>query len=339
MQSLVKSACHVVAAVAIWLCVSPALSAPKVTRPACAVTGEFPVVDFSTPVTNLRATGGKSGLDALKDFGVTTVFRYYDMPNETIDCKTLLPDEADAILAKGLKIGVVFQHNSDDPATFVADENTAKAHARRVLDLAAANGQPPNSAIYFGIDGADLHLQDLASFYQRRQGRPLSAQEKSDLANRGKRKFVAWYENFLGYRAQAFGPNAKITAESMRPFVKRYLDNVRTVFNEYAQSHSGRTYKIGLYCTGGICDYAASNSLADYYWVTAEGRDLPEYSRFIDEGQWSLLQQLETVCSDWRSKGVSFDFNRVSTRADIGAWSPEPSDRVPMARPLTCPAR
>jgi hypothetical protein len=275
-------------------------------------------------VTNLKATDGKSGLDALKSFGVTTVFRYYDMPDETLPGKTLLPNEVAAILAKNLKIGVVFQHNSDDPATFIANENTGKVHARRALELATSNRQPLGTAIYFGIDGAELHLQDLASFYERHQGRPLSEQEEADLRKQKKRKFIAWYKKFRTYRNSAFGPNDKITAKSMHPFVKKYLDGVRAVFREYAQSHSGQTYKVGLYCTGGICDYAAANTPVDYYWVTAEGRNLPEYGRFIDKGRWSLLQQLETLCPDWKSKNVGFDFNRVSPQADIGTWPKDP---------------
>jgi hypothetical protein len=125
-------------------------SAPEVKRPTCAASSEFRAVDLSIPIQNISASSGKSGLDALKDFGVGVIFRYYDMPNETIPCKTLLPDETDAILAKNLSIGVVFQHNSDDPATFIAGANTARAHALRSLDLAAANGQPSESAISFG---------------------------------------------------------------------------------------------------------------------------------------------------------------------------------------------
>ncbi len=333
------SAVALFAVIALCFIANPAYSAPEVKKPACAATSEFVAVDLSLPVSSIRATADESGLDALRRFGVTTVFRYYDMPSETIACKTLLPEEADSIAAKGMKIGVVFQHNSDDPATFVVDTDAGKAHALRALELAASNGQPLNTAIYFGIDGADLHLQELASMYTQRQGKPLTPEEENQFRAAGKRKMAYWYKRFRTYRNEAFGSDARIRAESFYPFVKRYLQAVRSVFDNHARSHGGKTYKIGLYCTGGICDYAERNSLADYYWVTAEGRNLPEYSRFVDRGRWSLLQQRETSCPDWLTKGVSFDFNRVAAGADIGTWSPEPSRRVAVARPSTCPAR
>jgi hypothetical protein len=313
----------------------PAASAPEVTKPACAASTEFTVVDLSRPVTDLRATDGKSGLSALKDFGVTAIFRYYDLPKESLGCKTLLPDEVDAILAASLSIGVVFQHNSDDPATFVADN--AKAHAQRSLALAAANGQPAGSAIYFGVDGADLHLNDLARLYERRGGTPMSPQEQDELIKQRKRKLVVWYGNFLTYRHQAFAPDAKITAQSLYPFVKRYFDTVRSVFREHARAHPDQSYKVGMYCTGGVCEYAAKNSLADYYWVTAEGRNLPDYARFIDANRWHLLQQLPTSCPGWTTRDVGFDFNRVAPSGDFGAWSRRRPDRAPIDRPETCP--
>ena len=58
-------------------------------------------------------------LKALKTFKLDTVFRYYDYKNETLPGKTLHPDESDAIIAAGLKIGIVFQHHNDDPAKFL----------------------------------------------------------------------------------------------------------------------------------------------------------------------------------------------------------------------------
>jgi hypothetical protein len=332
----------VLAAIAFSLYVTtPAQSAPKVEKPECAATTEFPVADFSMPLTNLIASPGKSGLDALKEFGVTTIFRYYDLPKETIACKTLLPEEADAIVAKGMKLGVVFQNNSDDPATFIVSENTGKAHAQRALDLAAHNGQPLGSVIYFGMDGADLHLEEVEALYRRYQGGPLPPKVKDDFINDKKANRIKWYEEFVTYRNKNFKPQDKITAQSMQFFLRRYLENVRAVFKKHAESHSGQTYKIGLYCTGGICDYAKTSSagpLADYYWVTAEGRDLPEYSRFVDKGEWNLLQQRETKCPTWKSKKVSFDFNRASPQGDVGSWIPNKSERVPLPRPLRCPA-
>ena len=121
--------------------------------------------------------------------------------------------------------------------------------------------------------------------------------------------------------------------------MKRYFDTVRAVFHRYAQSHPSHDYKIGMYCTAGVCDYALKNSLADYYWVTAEGRKNPEYARFVDQNRWNLLQQRETPCDKWRSKGVSFDFNRVGPQAEFGAWSIKQPEVIPVARPETCRSR
>jgi hypothetical protein len=211
-----RALCFIIGGAISFAICRNARAAPPVKKPSCEKSDEFKVVDFSIPVTKLIATNGKSGLD---DFGVTTIFRYYDLPHETLPCKTQLTDEADAILLKGFSIGVVFQHNSDDPATFVADSDTAKVHAQRALDLAAANGQPPRSAIYFGVDGADLHLNDLVQEGRRRGGKPVSDQEIQEIKKLRKAKepltLARRYNAFLKYRDEAFGANARITAESL----------------------------------------------------------------------------------------------------------------------------
>ena len=165
----------------------------------------------------------------------------------------------------------------------------AIVHAQRALDLAAANGQPPRSAIYFGVDGADLHLNDLVQEGRRRGGKPVSDQEIQEIKKLRKAKepltLARRYNAFLKYRDEAFGANARITA------------------------------------------------------VTAEGRKNPEYARFVDQNRWNLLQQRETPCDKWRSKGVSFDFNRVGPQAEFGAWSIKQPEVIPVARPETCRSR
>src|SRR4051794_5262981 len=75
-------------------------------HPACTPNPKFTVVDFSVPTTSLKALK--------KTLGIDTVFRYYDHVDETIAGKTLHPAESDAIIAAGLKIGVVFQHYNDN---------------------------------------------------------------------------------------------------------------------------------------------------------------------------------------------------------------------------------
>jgi hypothetical protein len=317
--------------------ITVAFAAPPVEQPACTGSSGFTVVDSSIQVTKLVAENNEPGLSALKGYGVRTIFRYYDLPTESIACKTLLPSETDAIFAAraGFKIGVVFQHASDDPNTFIADPRTAETHALRALDLAAANGQPKDSAIYFGVDGADLHLEDVALMYKKRDGRELSDSEIAALRSNHQGPLVRWYSNFLIYRARAFGSNEPITAESLYPFVKNYFDTISRVFANRAATEPDRSYKIGIYCTAALCDYAERKHLADYFWVTAEGRNKPTYARFVNKNTWHMLQQLETLCPKWpRPRNAGFDFNRISERG-IGDWSAS-ARRTPIERPTTC---
>lgn len=312
-----------------------AFSAPPVEQPACTGNSGFTVIDSSIPVTKVVAENNEPGLDALKRYGVRTIFRYYDLLEESIACKTLLPSETDAILGAGFKIGVVFQHASDDPNTFIADARTAETHALRALDLAAANGQPKDSAIYFGVDGADLHLEEVARMYKKRNGKDLSDSEAKALRRNHQGPLVRWYRNFLTYRGRAFKPNEPITAESLYPFVKKYFETISRVFANRAANEPDRSYKIGMYCTAALCEYAAGVPLADYFWVTAEGRKKPAYAEFVDKKRWHLLQQLETLCPSWQHPpNAGFDFNRVSERG-IGDWGTS-ARRTPTRRPTTC---
>lgn len=259
------------------------------------------------------------------------------MPIESIACKTLLPYETDAILHAKFRIGVVFQHLSNDPNTFIDAQANAKAHALRVLELAAANGQPKDSAIYFGVDGADLHLEEAAITYKRRNGRAYSAQEIAQM-NRDQRSAAYIYNNFVKYRNTAFKPDEKITAASLYPFLKIYFETIAEIFSEHAKVNPDQSYKIGIYCTSAVCTYATSKKLAEFFWVTAEGRDDPSYADFIDHNPWHLLQQRSTSCPKWSSPDnneVEFDFNRRS-EGDIGDWN-SVGKRTPIARPKKCP--
>src|SRR5262249_35698750 len=143
----------------------------------CNPDTRFTVVDFSQPVSVLRRTDDHSmpALPLLKSrFKLNTVFRYYDHKEETIEGKTLLPTEADALLSAHLKIGVVFQHYNDDPGKFMPPDAGSK-DAARALDLADLNRQPYGSAIYFGIDGPEDHLPKLIAEYHLNHGQPMSA--------------------------------------------------------------------------------------------------------------------------------------------------------------------
>lgn len=92
-----------------------------------------------------------AALPALRQAGVRAIIRYYNHSNSSVlPEKRLEPNEADAIRAAGMKIGVVFQQRQNDPVDFTADKG--RAALARALDLAERVAQPAGSAIYFGVD-------------------------------------------------------------------------------------------------------------------------------------------------------------------------------------------
>lgn len=90
--------------------------------------------------------------NALADAGVQTVFRYYNFSNSsTFPDKCLVLDEARALTAAGLQIGVVFQQRQNQ----MADFSRAKGIAAGVRAYRYARdeiGQPSGSGIYFSVD-------------------------------------------------------------------------------------------------------------------------------------------------------------------------------------------
>jgi Domain of unknown function (DUF1906) len=117
-------------------------------------------VDLSTPVNQIF-------LDQIKELNVSTVIRYYDHTNETINGKTLRRAERDLILQNGFKIAVVFQHNNNQLSSFTSIRGTRDAV--RSLELAQENLQPRGSAIYFGVDGGwstDTELNQIRQYLQ-----------------------------------------------------------------------------------------------------------------------------------------------------------------------------
>jgi hypothetical protein len=312
--------------------------------PPCAASGEFQAVDFSFPVTEARASANRPALDALKQFGVRTVFRYYDHPNESLACKTLLKDESDAIIAKGLSVAVVFQHNNDDPETFF-DKARGNADATRALALADANGQPYGSAIYFGVDGVDQVMNDVVYEYRISGGRPMTEARKQELTRKGDRKHIRHYERFLKYKDEVFNvPVDRLGPDSMLPFVQRYFTDIDRVFRQAAATNPGKgTYEIGGYGSGLVCDFLLSKKLVRYCWL-AQSTGWPQYRKFKDTGPWSLAQELPTSCTDWKnqrepSRPVQFDFNRVNAaRPSFGQWSAKRNPASAIDRPVTCPA-
>jgi hypothetical protein len=120
----------------------------------CPAPGSVQAVDLSAPVD-------QRFLDAMRQLKVSTIVRYYDHVEETINGKTLLPDEADLLARNGFDAIVVFQHNNNKITSFTSSRGTLDA--RRSLSLAGANGQSPGSAIYFGVDGGWSSAKDLAA--------------------------------------------------------------------------------------------------------------------------------------------------------------------------------
>ena len=122
-----------------------------------------PVVKGGRAV-DLSQTVNQTFLNNIKALGVSTVIRYYDHPNETIRGKTLRRNERDLIFKNGFKIVVVFQHNNDELSSFT--QARGKMDAERSLALAMENLQPPDTAIYFGIDGGWSSPADLDRIQQ-----------------------------------------------------------------------------------------------------------------------------------------------------------------------------
>lgn len=86
--------------------------------------------------------------------GVRTVIRYYNNKNSsTFPSKCLIPGEFGKLTAAGLKVAVVFQQRGG-AGGFLDDFGTGKGtrDAKRALALAGSIGQPPGSAVYFGVD-------------------------------------------------------------------------------------------------------------------------------------------------------------------------------------------
>ncbi len=241
--------------------------------PPCEANANFTVADFSVPLTQVKTDKTLPALHALKAFNVKTIFRYYDHADETLPQKTLLPEEAKAILAAGFKIGVVFQHHNDDPAKFLVPD-VGRKDGERALDLARINKQPYGSAIYFGIDAPELHFGKLVKEHRRNNGDVMSSARREQLEKQGAQAFVESYHNFLSY-----GPGRlslknleEVQPAMMKPVIAQYIKDIRSTFEEHKRAHHGRTYKLGLYCTGAMCVFADNAGLADYYWVSPEGR-------------------------------------------------------------------
>ncbi|HEY1735557.1 MAG TPA: glycoside hydrolase domain-containing protein [Methylovirgula sp.] len=301
---------------------------PK-TRPSCVATAELTAADMSIPAVAPLNDKHESALLKLKDLGVTTLLRYYDQENETLPGKTLHAEESDAIISAGLKIGVVFQHHNDDPGKFLKPL-VGKEDAERALNLADENRQPYGSAIYFGVDGPEFHLAPLMFEYRSNDGKAMSDARKSQLQSEGKSYFIESYDNFRNRGPKAFHLDQldRVKPDMMQPIIGEYFQEIKATFAAYATRHHGDTYRIGMYCTAGMCKFGVGHQLADYFWMSPEKRKQQAYGEFLNSSRLNLVQQLTTSCPPWGPlpDGIplrfEFDFDLVNpAQPNFGEWS------------------
>lgn len=88
-------------------------------------------------------------LDELKALGVMTVIRYDNRLNPHGE-KQIKPEEARAIAAAGMRLGIVYEGAGDQPGQF--SEATGYQDAKYSRERAAERGQPDGSAVYFAVD-------------------------------------------------------------------------------------------------------------------------------------------------------------------------------------------
>jgi hypothetical protein len=294
---------------------------PAMAEPSCGTHTSMSAVDLSQSVTTITTKDGKTGFDGFRKIGVNTIIRYYDWPTEDVSCKVLLPAESNAIVAAGFSILTVFQHENSDPETFL-DHSRGATDAKYALQMAAANGQPQGSAIYFAVDGVDQTITDAVYEYRVSKAAPVTAQRRHKLlkADRGFAKHIKFYERFLHYHRSKFGkPADEIRGSEMLPHVEHYFRAVRDVFKS-----SGKSFKIGGYGSGATCQMLLGRGLVDYCWL-AMSTGWPGHDAFLASNKWVMVQQRSTACKNWQYRGhetVHFDFNRVNpAKSNFGQWS------------------
>ena len=294
------------------------MSLAALAAPSCNTHKEFPAVDLSQPVTTITTKSGKTGVQAFKAIGVKTIARYYDWVDEETTCKSLWPAESDAIIKAGFSILTIFQHENSDPETFL-DKSRGAKDAREAIKLAAANGQPAGSAIYFAVDGVDQTIKDSVFEWRVNKGQVVQPARKKRLlkADPSFRKHIKFYERFRLYHKAKFGKHAEaVSHRDMLPFVDHYFREVNRVLKA-----DGR-YRIGVYGSGMVCSHVRGKNLAEFCWL-AMSTGWPGTKEYFASGKWNLVQQHSTFCKNWQFNGretARFDFNRMKG-GDIGQWS------------------
>lgn len=307
--------------------------------PSCTTQKAMTAVDLSQPVTSIQTKTGKSGTDAFKAVGVKTIARYYDWPEAgIISCKVLLPAESDALLEAGLSILTVYQHENDDPETFMKP-GRGRSDAKRAVRMAKANGQPQDSAIYFAVDGVDQTIKDSVFEYSVNKGGPVSKGRRHRLlsADSAFRRHIKYYERFRRYHNVFKKPVPQIQASDMLPLVERYFRDVKA-----GMADSKAKYKIGAYGSGATCTHLQKQGLIDYCWLAMSVK-WPGFDAQYKSGKWNLAQQRSTSCKGWKfreQETVHFDFNKVNkARPNFGQWSKKAEVTPLVSLPTSCTLR
>jgi hypothetical protein len=320
------------------------------TGPSCGLHPELKAADFSIPLTEIRIhKDGPLALDALKSFGVTTIFRYYDLPTESLDCKTLLSDELDLILKSDFSVASVFQHHGNEPLTFL-DPERAQLDAKRSLELAEAHGQPYLTAIYFGVDGAENEIVAYAHEFEISKGEPLTAARQRELTGENYRKmsrqaldrYILNYEFFRMNHAMLFPRQepTKVSAADMLPHIDAYFAAIRAEFDRASGGDPAKSYKLGVYGSGLVNLHMKNNPAISYFWL-AQASGWKQFSQFVDSRLWNLWQQYPTKCTPpWynvrtNKANVDFDLN-MPMSDEFGQWSTRRAGPKPVPRPKTC---
>jgi Domain of unknown function (DUF1906) len=318
---------------AVLLCAVTLTNNSWADGPSCASHKGMTAVDMSQPSDGIKTKSGQSGFEALKSMGVNTIIRYYDWADQDISCKALLPNESDAIIAAGMNIVSVFQHENDDPESFFI-KTRGITDAEHALTLAHANGQPKDSAIYFAVDGVDQTIRDMVFEHGMSNGHHMNKKRRHHLlrADIHFRRHIRRYARFLQYQSRIFGkPVETIRATDMNPFIIRYFEQVS------ASLKADKNYKIGAYASGAVCELLLGRKLIDYCWL-AQSTGWPGFDHFFHSKRWVMVQQKTTVCRNWNfSNGdrVWLDFNRVNP-GPRGAWNKK-GDVVPASKvPASC---
>lgn len=322
----------------------PLMTGALYAAPSCTPGHSYGVADFSAPITDLANRDGTNATTELWRLGIETIIRYYDHPDETIPCKTLVPEETDFLLDNGFSIAVVFQHRNDSPLTFL-DGRRGVRDAERSLELAGANGQPLGSTIYFGVDGVAEAIKGANYQYAINKGAAISASQEAEMKQRmgagNYKKHAEFYEVFRTEHQDYFGlPGGKVPPDAILPFVAQYFEDIRGVFDTH-RAQTGVGYEIGGYGSGLVCNDLLNRGLIARCWL-AQSTGWPGYDVFSNSNRWALRQQLVTKCDGWKRHSggrVEFDFNEVNSgNGDFGQWNYLDERTANFTRPVRNPA-